>query len=78
MLNSGNFFQKLKNFQSFNKYVEIRVPELVHESDNFILIEWKEQGVWLPKSKIKIQSIKNEVALRVPYALARKMDKLAK
>ncbi|MEJ2637187.1 MAG: hypothetical protein P8184_18120 [Calditrichia bacterium] len=59
------------------KYHDIVIPELAHESDSFILIEWKERGIWLQKSEITIEKSGEEMVLHVPDFLFWKMKKLA-
>lgn len=66
------------NVMGLAKYESIIVPEFAHESDNFILIEYKGQSVWLPKSKILIEKLKDGFQIRVPTWLKKKMERMAK
>ncbi len=72
------WYARILNAVGLKRYVEITVPELAHESENFVLIEWRDQGVWLPKAQIKIRPEQGKVFLQVPRMLANKMERMAK
>ena len=68
---------QIKDFLGFHKFYEITVPEFVYESDKFVFIEWKEQGFWLEKSKIIIESQENDTLLKIPEYLMNRINRIA-
>lgn len=67
------------NFLGFARYHEIRVPAFTHESDNYVFIEWYEQGFWLPKSEIIIEkSGDGYFVLKIPTWRMKKIRQIGK
>lgn len=56
----------LDRLLNFGRKVEIEVPEIAHETDSGILIEWNHQNAWLPKRRVKIVSKNGTIKVQVP------------
>jgi len=66
------------DYIGFARYKEICVPAFTHESENYVFIEWHEQGFWLPKSDILIERSKDgSIVLKVPTWRIKKMRQVS-
>ena len=69
---------QISRLLGIEKYFEISVAELSHENAKFVLIEWNNQGFWLPKAEITIKQINDKYHLRVPERLMAHMKDIVK
>lgn len=56
---------KLRRLVDF-RTVKLQIPEIVHETNSGILIEWKSRNTWLPKNVVKINREERIVELELP------------
>ena len=69
-------FWRFCKYFGLEKYTRITVPEIKHEGENYIMIEWQEHGFWLPKSEIEVEEDSRETRLRVPVWMVSRMKKV--
>ena len=51
---------------SFGRTVTLEIPEIVHETDTSILIEWNRQNAWVLKEKVKIEKREGGLTVQMP------------
>ena len=56
----------MDRWKVFNRNISIELPEIAHETESGILIEWNHQNAWLPKDKVTIQKNPHSVTVRLP------------
>lgn len=57
---------QLDRIIAFGRTITVELPEIAHETDSGILIEWNGQNGWLPKSKVRIAHSDDSVMITVP------------
>ena len=63
----------LKQFLHPHKCTTIEVSRIIYETESTILIEYDEQGIWLPKSRVTIRRMDGEPAtITIPVWLFEK------
>ena len=60
---------QLRRLWDLRRMVEVEVPEIAYETDSGILIEWRQQNAWLPKSRIRIRKTDDSVIVKIPKSL---------
>lgn len=51
---------------SFGRKVVLEVPEIVHETNTSILIEWNRQNAWVQKKKVSIERKETGFVVKMP------------
>lgn len=71
-------FWRICDYLGIRKYQRIEVSRLTHENDKYVMVEVQDEGFWLPKEDIIIESVENGTVIQVPRWLVSRMRRVCR